>query len=305
MDILLLLIGLPALLVGGEFLVRGGASLALRLGLAPAAVGVVVLGFGTSSPELVTSLAAALRDAPGIAVGNVVGSNIANILLILGISALIAPIAVAGNVPQRDLWWLGAATVVAAIVMATGDLPVWAGAGMVAALAVYIASCLRGAAPPEDLPGTGAVSISRAVGFAIAGLVLTIVGAHLLVTGSIGIARALGVSELVIGLTVVAVGTSLPELATTIVAARRGEGALALGNIIGSNIFNVFGILGLTGLVEPIRGAGFGGMLEVAALVGSAALLACLVLSCRMGRAPALALLGGYALYIGNLVVPG
>lgn len=257
MDFAFVLGGLALLLIGGDRLVLGAARLGQRLGASPAIIGVVVLGFGTSLPELFTSLSAALNGSAGLAIGNVVGSNIANIALILAAAALIAPIAAPPEVMRRDGRWVAGATLAAAALLAAGHVGLWAALGLIAGLALYLGLALRaastGATTGAVAPPGGPLPSGWRAGLAAGlGLVAVLAGAVLLVQGATGLARSLGVSETIIGLTLVAVGTSLPELATTLVAVRRGEGALALGNILGSNIFNILGILGITALVAPM-----------------------------------------------------
>lgn len=262
-DILLVLLGLGALVAGGELLVRGAVGIATRLGIPPLVIGLTLVGFGTSTPELVTSLQAAFLGSPGIAVGNVVGSNIGNILLILGIAALLRPVAVTPAAFRRDGAVLVAATLAAIALALSGTLGRPGGAALAAALVAYVtftvvterrrhtaAATLYTAEAGTVAPPAG--SAARLALLALAGLAVTILGARLLVDGAIGLAEAAGVSDTVIGLTVVAIGTSTPELVTSVIAVRRGQGDVAFGNIVGSNIFNILGILGITALVHPL-----------------------------------------------------
>ena len=252
----LLLLGLVLLAVGGDVLVRGAVATATRLGVSPLLIGLTLVGFGTSTPELVTSLEAALRGAPGIAVGNVVGSNIANILLILGVAAVIAPFAV-GAAFRRD----GTAVVLSAVLLVAVCLlgrigPVIGGAFLALLLAYLVLSVRQdraagagaATAPPERKP----MPVPLALLLVAGGIAATILGARWLVEGAVRLAAGLGVSETVIGLTIVAVGTSLPELVTSVTAALRRQGDIAFGNVLGSNVFNVLFILGATALVRPI-----------------------------------------------------
>jgi cation:H+ antiporter len=250
-DLFLVALGLIALLLGGEGLVRGAVSVARRAGLSPLVIGLTLVGFGTSAPELMTSLVAALDGLPGIALGNVVGSNIANVFLILGAAALIAPVA-AGAMLGRDGYVMVAATGLTIAFILTGTVGFWAGLVCLAALAVYLVYTLY-AGGDMDLDGDNPPDpLWQGFAFFLAGLVGVVLGANWLVEGASNIARVLGVSEAVIGLTIVAVGTSLPELVTSVMAARKGHGEIALGNVIGSNIFNVLGILGITAMVTPL-----------------------------------------------------
>jgi cation:H+ antiporter len=251
----LVVVGLLALLFGGDALVRGAVALAQRAGLSPLVIGLTLVGFGTSVPELLTSVYAALDGLPGIAFGNVVGSNIANILLILGVAAIIAPFG-AKPVIGRDGWWMLGATAACIAIIMTGQVGLLAGLAGVTALAVYIMIVLRQPEAAEnvldDIPRDVPSSPWLAMVTFLAGLVGVVLGAKFLVDGASGIARIFAVSEAVIGLTIVAIGTSLPELVTSVIAARKGHADLALGNVIGSNIFNILGILGITVVIQPM-----------------------------------------------------
>ncbi|WMS44162.1 calcium/sodium antiporter [Acuticoccus sp. MNP-M23] len=279
MTYLTLLAGLALLLGGGDFLVRGAVALATRLGVSPLVIGLTLVGFGTSMPELVASIQAALIGAPGIAVGNIVGSNIANILLILGLSALILPIAATRAVLRRDGVIMFGASLVLVAVAVSGAIERWMGAALIGALAVYtIVSFVRSSRSGEasgeaaDVPGwPRGLWVSLAV--TLAGIAGVVVGADFLVKSAIVIARDFGLSEAVIGLTVVAIGTSLPELVTSVMAAFRRQGDVALGNIIGSNIFNILGIGGATALVTRVPIPPQIVQLDVWVMLGAAALL--------------------------------
>jgi cation:H+ antiporter len=258
-----LALGLLLLLAGGEFLVRGGVGLARRLGVSPLLVGLVVVGFGTSTPELVTSLDAARAGAPGIALGNVVGSNIANILLILGLSAAVAPLATTAGAFRRDGLVLLASTallILLAFSLGFGRVTGGLFLGLLVAYTVFTyRSERRRAGPAADAHTAEAAELTpRAtdrganLGLTAAGLVALLAGARLLVANALSLAGATGLSETAIGLTLVAIGTSLPELAISLVAAWRGHGDVAFGNLVGSNIFNILGILGVTSLYAPL-----------------------------------------------------
>jgi cation:H+ antiporter len=258
-----LVAGLALLLGGGEALVRGAVGAATRLGVSPLVIGLTLVGFGTSTPELVASLDAALSGAPGVAVGNVVGSNLANILLILGLAALLGPIAVDPAAFRRDGAALVAATLAFAAVALTGSLPRLAGLGGVALIIAYTLSTYfaerRAGGPSAELRAQEAAQVApkgmglgAGLALAAAGIAGVVVGAGLLVDAAVTLARAAGLSEAVIGLTLVAVGTSLPELATSVVAALRRHGDVAFGNVVGSNLFNLLGIAGVTAAVIPV-----------------------------------------------------
>lgn len=262
--LLLVILGLLGLVVGGELLVRGAVSTAKSFSISPMVIGLTLVGFGTSTPELVTSLQAALSGSSGIAIGNVVGSNIGNVLLILGIAALIAPISVDPKAFRRDGTVVVLATLLCLGAVLIGEVGRLFGAGLVFALVAYFTFTLwsekRSGGTPvgeiyeseaEAVPGPE-TSLGVSLLLAAAGLAIAIFGAKFLVSGSVSIAQAAGLSETVIGLTIVAIGTSMPELVTSIIAVRKGEGAVALGNVLGSNIFNILGILGITALVQPM-----------------------------------------------------
>jgi cation:H+ antiporter len=324
MEFLLLLGGLVLLALGGEALVRGAVQLAERMGVSPLLIGLTLVGFGTSTPELVTSVQAALIGSPGIAVGNAVGSNIANILLILGIAALISPVRVGSMALKRDGVLVLATAAVFALVGFTLPLDRLVGLAFVAGLVGYLvyawrteragadghpaafekAQAFEGTHPTlhaagAAAPGAGAGALVLALGMALGGLVLVVFGGRLLVDGAVALARNFGIEETVIGLTIVAVGTSMPELVTSLVAAVRRQSDVALGNILGSNIYNILGILGLTALIAPTavpaQIAWFDNLVMVAV---SAALLAFAWTGLRIGRREGGALLAGYLLYV-------
>lgn len=264
-----LLGGLALLILGGDLLVRGAVRVAERLGVSPLIIGLTLVGFGTSMPELVTSVRAATAGSPGIAYGNIVGSNIANVLLIVGASALLFPIAVAASALKRDaVVMLAVATGFAAIslVMPMGRA---LGAVFVATLAAYVFMAFRldqadnvpGALQAKEAalegvdpgltPGAARGSILMPLAIAIAGLLCVLAGGAFLVDGAVALARSFAIPETVIGLTVVAIGTSMPELVTSVVAALKRQGDVAFGNIVGSNICNILGIGGITALIAP------------------------------------------------------
>ena len=255
MTFLLLVAGLAGLVVGGDLLVRGAVAIASRLGVSPLMIGLTLVGFGTSTPELVTSIAAALKGSPAIAIGNVVGSNLANIFLILGLTALISPVAVARRAWLRDSFVLIASALGVLGFALAGHIGLWGGVMLLGALVGYLYWTWREERGHEVPEEARAHLMSPLVGAAVAisGLILVMLGADWTVRAAIDIARGFGISESVIGLTLVAVGTSLPELVTSVVAALRRQGALALGNIVGSNIYNILGILGATAVVMPMN----------------------------------------------------
>lgn len=256
--------GLVLLAIGGDLLVRGAVGLSSRLGISPLLAGLTIVGFGTSTPELVASVQAALAGSGGIAVGNVVGSNIANVLLILGVTAVIFPLAVTPQAFRRDALALILATAACVVAVQLGVLTRWSGAILIAGMVAYVLYAYLGekrqpsaegethTQMAQDIAPAVRTNLVMLLGYVTAGLVAAIVGASLLVDGAIQLARSFDVSEAVIGLSVVALGTSLPELIACVIAALRKHGDVALGNIVGSNIYNVLGILGITAVVEPV-----------------------------------------------------
>ncbi len=310
-DILYLVAGLLGLVIGGELLVRGAVRVAQIFRISPMVIGLTLVGFGTSSPELVTSLQAALSGAPGIAVGNVVGSNIANILLILGMAALISPIAVQARSLKRDGGFLVLATGLCAIAVISGSLGRFAGALFLLGLIVYLvltlylerrASAETVYAAEAESVATGGIPLPAASVMLLAGLFATILGARFLVSGAVGIATNFGIPEAVIGLTIVAVGTSMPELVTSAIAARKGQSDVAFGNVIGSNIFNVLGILGVTAIVRPLEVPATIAAFDIHVMLAATALLFVVSVSgWRISRREGglmLAAYGGYLLYL-------
>ena len=246
--------GLAILVFAGDALVKGAVNLALRVGLPALVVSLTVVAFGTSAPELLVSVQAILDGAPGLALGNVVGSNTANVLLVLGVPALFATLHTSGCDTRRDYLWMGGATVLFIALCLTGTLVWWHGLILLAALATVLGATFL-ASRGETVEVEGAepgLAGWKVAAFLILGLVGLPLGASLLVDGATTIARAWGVSETVIGLTLVAIGTSLPELATTMMAAIRRHADVALGNVIGSNLFNLLGIMGIAVLVGPV-----------------------------------------------------
>jgi len=256
--ILPLLAGVAFLVAGAELLVRGASRLALALRIPPLIVGLTVVAFGTSSPELAVSIEAALAGHADIAIGNVVGSNIFNVLLILGAAALVAPLRVSSQLVRLDVPVMIVVSVMLLSMAWDGRIGRLDGVLLLVALLAYLAYLFRAgrkaAAETEPDPGRqgrGAIAFALDGGFIVAGLILLVLGSDWLVEGSRLIATRMGVSELLIGLTVVAAGTSLPELATSVVAAVRGERDIAVGNVVGSNIFNILAILGIAATVAP------------------------------------------------------
>lgn len=250
--------GLVALVLGGDWLVRGAVSLATRLGVSSLFTGLVIVGIGTSMPELATSIEAAMAGSPGIAWGNIAGSNIANTLLILGIAALIQPIVLNRMDSMRDAITGLVGAIMLFVIAWFAWASIWIGAALLAVIAGYIGWRYRHslqsgdeAVRQEDIPAPPDLSAPAAGGLLIVGLGAMVLGASYLISGAVDLARLFGLSETVIGLTIVAVGTSLPELTASAIAAWRGHSDLAIGNVLGSNVFNILLIGGVTMIAAP------------------------------------------------------
>lgn len=310
MSVLLLVIGVVLLYSGGEALVRGARSLASRLGIRPMVIGLTVMAFGTSAPELAATLASALRGVPDLGVGNVLGSNIANVGLILGVAALVRPIGPSAGFVRRELPVVLAVMLVLVPLAWNASLGRLEGVLLLAGLALYLGVLLR--ADPErveeevagdaDAPSGPSLAVSGVL--VAVGAALLVGGAEALVRGSVTIATALGVPERVIGLSMVALGTSLPELASSLVAALRREGAMILGNVAGSNVFNVLAVLGATATVTPLPLSLSAVGADLAVAVGFSAALALLTaLRPGIGRGRGALLLGAYLAYVAYLYV--
>ncbi len=258
--------GFVLLAVGGEALVRGSSMLGMRVGISPLVVGLTIVAFGTSAPEMAVSLQAALAGSDELAVGNVVGSNIANVGLILGMAALIRPGPLSSKLVRQDVPIMIAASLLVGAMLLDGHISRPEGAVLLAGIVAYTAYSVRHSRSErrrvkseyrqelgEDSPGVPACVLATVLGIGA-----LVVGGKLFVIGAVGIAHLLGVSEAVIGLTIVAIGTSLPEMATTVVASLRGHSDIAAGNVVGSNIFNLLSILGFTAVIHPLARGGVG-----------------------------------------------
>lgn len=306
MSLAYLLGGLVLLVAGGDSVVRSAAVLGLRFGLSPLATGLTIVAFGTSAPELVVNLRAASMGATDLAVGNVVGSNIANIGLVLGISAMVMPLRMDIRIIRKDIMIMIGSGLLAAFFLATDSLSRNEGFALVGLIVLYTIFNIRAArgARPESQASFQAAMTHKDWGLGIdllilaLGLAALVGGAQLFVGGAVELAAIMGVSNSVIGLTVVAVGTSLPELATTAIAAYRGHGAMAIGNVVGSNIFNILSVLGFTAMIYPVTRGDINvidlGMFLVTALV----LLRFITTGSRMNRWEGAALFVGYATYM-------
>jgi cation:H+ antiporter len=311
--------GLVALYFGAEWLVGGSSQLALRLGLTPLVVGLTVVALGTSAPEMFVSIGFNMRGLPDAAVGNVVGSNICNIALILGLSALIRPLAIKRQIVVREMPILLGASLILIAMLWDRELARWEGAVLTLGIVVYVVTSLRLAkdagrelkeefaeefveeGPPEE-PSKTPLIFTLLI---LAGLLALVLGSHLLQMGAVFIAQGFGVSEAIIGLTLLAFGTSLPELATSVVACMKNQGDIVAGNAVGSSIFNIFAILGVTALIKemPIKDiepVDLGVMLLV-----TVAIVPMMVTKRSLGRFEGGLLLAGYLTYVVSLAMRG
>lgn len=303
-SMLSIIAGIILLYFGAESLVRGSSSLAARFGIPPLVIGLTIVAFGTSAPELLVSLSAAATGANDVAVGNVVGSNIFNIAVILGLTALVRPPVVHMDLIRREIPFLILVSLVGFGLIWFGSISRPTGILLFLCLCGYIMFSIRSAKRvPEtgqvtDLPESRRGRVWVYGVLVVAGLGILVAGSHLFVTGAVGTARALGVSEAVIGLTIVAAGTSLPELATSLVAAFKKESDVAIGNIVGSNIFNLLCILGLTASVLPLEVGGIG-LRDAGLMLGLAVLLLPFAFSQRsISRLEGSVFLGLYGVYL-------
>jgi cation:H+ antiporter len=309
---LLLAAGLVALVAGAELLVKGASALARAFGISPLVIGLTVVAFGTSSPELAVSVQAAWAGKVDIALGNVVGSNIFNVLFILGLSAMVAPLTVARQVIRQEVPVMIVVSLLLFALAVDRGIGRLDGALLAGGLVVYTLFLLR-QSRREERSGGGEVPPDRTwrqtatdAAVILAGLVLLVVGSNWLVDGAVAIARSLGVSDMIVGLTIIAAGTSLPEVATSVTATVRGERDIAIGNVVGSNVFNIMGVLGISALVAPASLAVPPAMLTFDMLVMIAVAAACLPVfftSNRISRWEGGLFLAYYGAYTAYLVM--
>lgn len=310
-SILLIIGGLIMLAVGAEGLVRGSSAIAARFGIAPLVIGLTVVAFGTGSPELFVSIGAALSGNSAIALGNVIGSNISNIALILGIAAIVRPLTVRAEIVRREVPIMIGASVLLWILLLDGGLSRLEGFLLTACAIAYTVFnySLAKSNKQEFVEEEYAEALEQPkkpvwldITFAIVGLSLLLVGANLLLKGAVTVAESFGISQVVIGLTIVAIGTSLPELATSVVATIKGESDVALGNAIGSNTLNILCILGLTAIIQPISAVDIR-TIDLAVMVGTALLgLFLLWRGFVLNRIEGTILVVGYIAYIFSLL---
>jgi cation:H+ antiporter len=312
MQLLILAAGVAILAIGADLFVRGASGVAERFGISQFVIGLVVVGFGTSTPELAVNLDAAITGSTDIAIGNVVGSNIANVGVILGLAAVVAPLAVQLRMVRVELPIMIGVSLLVWAMASFGEIKRWEGAVMLLGFGAFLWFLLKTSKnesaevkqeytdenPPRRHDGW------KAAGFIIVGLLGLMGGAHLAVEAATTLARLWGLSELVIGLTIVAIGTSLPELASSVAAARRGHADIAIGNVLGSNIYNILFILGATALITPLPTAAPTLMwLDIPVMIAFAvALVPMMMMGLKITRANGVLLLLAYAAYVAYLL---
>lgn len=276
MSILFIIIGAVLVLWGADRLTDGATGMAQRMGIPQIVIGLTVVAMGTSMPEFFVSLMSAIKGTSDIAVGNVLGSNSFNTLAIVGITAMVAPMSISRNTVRKDMPFCVAASLALLLMCLDGEVSRWDAVilfiGFLAFIAYTLYLARKGVAQEVEVVKLENMSYWKAGGLMLLGLLCLVLGSHLFVDGATQVARSLGVPDAVIGLTIVALGTSLPELATSVVAARKGQSAIAIGNVIGSNVFNILMILGITGVVLPMDIQGIT-RLDFAVLLGSITLL--------------------------------
>ncbi|MDT3335880.1 calcium/sodium antiporter [Shewanella sp. SP1S1-7] len=296
--------GFIILTLGAEALVRGASSIALRLGITPLIIGLTIVAFGTSAPELAVSVKSALAGNSGIALGNVIGSNIANIGLILAITALIRPIQVQSQVVKRDIPLMILASMLFWGLLLDGELSLIDGVVLLSLLFGYLTfsyiSSKNSKNEEEIEAGPNNPLLSGL--FILVGISMLVGGGILFVNGAVDLAKTFGVSEVIIGLTIVAIGTSMPELVTSVIAALKGQSDIAIGNVVGSNLFNILGILGVTAIVHPVSSLGFQPFDFMVMLALAVVILPFAWTGLRIGRREGSVLLLSYLGYMGYLI---
>ena len=259
--ILAIIVGFVLLVWSAERFVEGAAATARHLGMPSLLIGILIVGFGTSAPEMVVSAIAAMGGNPALALGNALGSNIVNISLILGVTALVTPIAVHSNIVKKELPMLLLIVLLSGVLLFDGSLSLIEGvvllSGFFMLIGYSVFSALRSKNDPleqelDDELQSHSMSLGKGIMWLLIGLVLLVASSRLLVWGAVGVAQAFGVSDLIIGLTIVALGTSLPELAASVIAARKGEHDIAMGNVVGSNMFNLLAVIGIAAVISPM-----------------------------------------------------
>lgn len=304
MNLVYLIVGAIGLYFGAEWLIRGAASLALRWGVSQAIVGLTIIGYGTSSPELMVSIDAALNQQPEISLGNIVGSNICNVGLIVGLSLLIRPLLFDRSLALIDGPFMVVTALILPLTFYFGELGWRAGLIYLALLALYTCFTIyrsrsnkKSEEEFRELSVDPSMPLWKEFLLCVGGLGILLISARSFLWGAVAFAQYFGISDAVVGLTIVAVGTSLPELATSAVAAYKNQGDIALGNIVGSNIYNILGILGAVGLISPLSGVGISTFDYAVMLTFTLWFFAMLYFGKKMGRLSGACLLGAYIAY--------
>ena len=302
---LLLLVGVLLLLIGGDFLVKSAASLAKKLNISPFLIGVTVVSFGTSAPELIVSLKAAFNGSSGIAIGNVIGSNVANLALVLGITVLIRPVVIDSKKLQFAWFSMLVASLMFFGFSLDGILDRLDGFFLITGLILFLILSIRmrdDSFADEELEKTLKTNLIPV--YFILGATGLYYGSELLVDNAITIAKSFGISEFIIGVSVVALGTSLPELVTSVIAILKGQSSISVGNLIGSNVFNIFAVLGITSAVNPLEADSFLIAIDLPIMLGVTLLTGVfLLISKQLGRIEGLLLITIYILYIGSALI--
>ena len=304
LDIIIIIVGVAMVLKGADFLTEGAAALARRVNVPEIVIGLTIVAAGTSAPELFVSLVSALKGTPDLAVGNVVGSNTMNCMLIVGCAAMVAPMTISRSTVKKDIPFAVGASVVLMLLALNGFLGRFDGIVLLAGFVSFMVYSLRQAKNGQDAGATEEKQQNPWMSalFIVLGLVGLVIGSNLFVDHASSLALALGISEGVVGLTVVAGGTSLPELATSVVAARKGQSAIAIGNVIGSNVFNILLILGLTATISPLQIEGIT-TIDMAVMLISVALVWLFSFTrYTVERWEGAALVGGYLVYLAWLI---
>lgn len=254
-DVLLLIVGLAVLIYGGDLLVNGSVKIAKHFSISPLIIGMTIVAFGTSAPELIVSIKASLAGSSEIAIGNVIGSNIANLALVLGLTALIFPLAIENQSLRVDWPVMMFASGLFYLFMLDGEIARWEGIVLFSLLigfVIWLLNIKKESSVEDDTNNTKKTSITKPILLVIVGLIGLYFGSEWLLNGAVNIAKQAGISEHIIGVTIIAFGTSVPELATSVIAAFKKQADISIGNLIGSNIFNIMAVIGLTGIITPI-----------------------------------------------------
>ena len=299
-QVLLLIVGFVMLVKGADWFVDGAAGLADRFGIPQLVIGLTIVAMGTSAPEAAVSITAALKDSAGIAVGNIVGSNILNVLIILGLTACVATLSVAKSTIRIELPYMIAISLLLLLFGWTGnEITFWEGVGLWVAFLLYLGYLFRMAKKNKETPPEEASSrpLWMLLVLSIIGLVLIVWGSDVTVDAATALARYFGMSERFIGLTIVALGTSLPELFSSLTAARKGKADIAIGNIVGSNIFNILFVLGTTALITPVPFAARFTVDTIVAVLVCVLLLVCVARSKKLTKPTGILMLAAYAAY--------